>query len=145
MIPMTPLTVTLATLQLLAAVMAGEAAVLGDEGMLAVGYVALNRVNDGAFPDSLEHVLAPGAGFDGRAPEPTEHHLALARYVLEEPDWTGGMLYAYSLQDRLRLLYPPGDLVIGEGTFQLHLYRKWPGMRKIPTRRRLRGTMSVQQ
>lgn len=142
---MTPLTITLTTLHVLASVMAGEAEILGDEGMLGVGHIALNRVDDPAFSNTLEKVLAVGAGFAGRVSQPSAHHVALASYVLTESDWTDGMLYAYSLQDRKRLLYPPGDLVIGEGTYQLHLYKAWPGLRKLPTRHRLRSPVNIQQ
>lgn len=113
---------TLTLLILLAGTMAGEADVLGEPAMLAVGHVALNRLASPDFPNDLRTVLHQGfRGFR----EPTEWHVALARRVLSEPDTTDGCLFALSRQDMEMLAFPRGDLEFGQDFFRLYCYRNW--------------------
>ena len=112
---------------LLASVMVGEAEVLGEAAMLTVGHVIMNRVASDDFPNTVVEVIQQYRQWNGRG-YPRRYHKGLARRVLRRPrDSTGGMLFCYSEQDRGRLELPEGDIVIGDGIFQLHLYREWPG------------------
>ena len=115
---------------ILAAVMAGEAGILGDDAMLGVGHGIMNRVVSPYFPDTVMEVLFQPGQWNGWE-DPTEHHRSLAKAVLRrDHDPTGGMLYAYSEQDRQRLGFPEGDKVYGTGrVFRVHLYKEYPGDR----------------
>lgn len=107
---------------LLASMMAGEAQVVGVEGMMAVCSVAENRVADPRFGGDLREVIMEGFVARGQV-DPL--HLWLARACLNTSDTTGGMLYAISQQDRVRLGCPRGQIVIGEWPMQIHMSREW--------------------
>jgi hypothetical protein len=110
------------TVLLLAQMMIGEAGVLGPDAMIAVCSVAENRLTSDWFPDTMIDVLEKG--FYARGPV-TERHLRLARECLDLPDTTGGMLFAISEQDRLKLRCEPGDEIYSRGRYRMHLYRGW--------------------
>lgn len=111
----------------LAAVMVSEACVLGEEGMLAIGHVIMNRVARIDFPNDVISVIEqPGQW--ATPGDPMGYHEALARRVLRrDHDPTDGALFALSEQDREVLGFPDGDKVIelNEVT-KLHLYKVWP-------------------
>jgi len=115
---------------LLAAVLVGEAGVLGDDAMLAIGHAIMNRVSSPYSPDTVMEVLFQPRQWNGWG-EPTDHHRVLARLILRrQRDPTGGMLYAFSEQDREWLGFPEGDMIYGSGPiFRLHLYKEFPGER----------------
>jgi len=108
---------------LLAGMMLGEAGVLGPEAAKAVGHVALNRVAAEGYPNNLLSVIQQG--FYGWE-YPTAEYVRLAYEVLNEDDVTNGCLYALSRQDREMLKARRGDVVFGNGIYQLHLYKTWP-------------------
>lgn len=114
------------TVALLASVMLGEAGILGEEAMLAVGHVIMNRVSSNLFPDTVEDVIEQPYQWNGRA-HPGAYHEALARKVLRrDHDPTGGMLYTLSENDRRKLKFPVGDRIYTWKIFKLHLYEEWP-------------------
>ncbi|MFO1035411.1 MAG: cell wall hydrolase [Geminicoccaceae bacterium] len=91
------------SLNLMALNMYQEAGGEGDEGMLAVGWVVLNRVADPSYPKTIEGVISQGCQFswrcDGRSDAPRSEQrwrraLDLARTMLEAPppDPTGGAI-----------------------------------------------------
>ena len=111
---------------LLASVMVGEAEVLGEAAMLTVGHVIMNRVSSPDFPNTIVEVIQQYRQWNGRG-YPRRYHRGLARAVLRREKPPHDYLFCYSEQDRERLGLEEGDMVIGDGVFRLHLYRKWPG------------------
>lgn len=90
--------------QALALTMYHEAKGEGRLGMLAVGWVVLNRMADGRFPDSIEGIVYQGCQFswvcNGVPQQPTDRRAwrlaqQLARQLLAEPppDPTRGALW----------------------------------------------------
>ena len=73
---------------ILASILAGEAGMLSDTAMIAVGHVALNRLDVGLGID----------GFYGRA-EPEPRHIQLVNALPDHPDPTGGAYFILSHQD----------------------------------------------
>ncbi len=112
---------------LLASVMVREAEVLGEGAMLTVGHILMNRVSSPDFPNTMAEVIAQPRQWNGRG-YPRRYHKGLARQVLRrDGDIAGGMLYCYSQQDKERLGLAEGDMAMGDGMFQLHLYLEFPG------------------
>jgi len=104
----------------LASIMQGEAGVLGLPGMFAIGICAMSRM---ATHKSWH-------GFYGRA-KPSPQAYLLARVFMSIPSdiWTGlygTYPYCLSRQDIERLGFPKGDKIVGNGKYQIHLYRRWP-------------------
>ena len=102
------------------------------EAQRHVMWVARNRLRSPQF--AVERFAAdynPLDGFFGAAEtaSPEGEELALEVLLAEQKDDpTGGMFYVLSAQDRERLSFPHGDLVLtGARPFALHLYREWPG------------------
>ena len=113
--------------RLLARIAEGEAEVLGEEGMLAVMWVARNRVGDDRFPNDYEAV---SKAFYGRRRGDAKFKIVtLALAFLAKPqreDPTGRAIYAYSLADVRWWTLPTADAVVPDepvaGRWQLHLY-----------------------
>jgi len=91
------------SLHLMALNMYQEAGGEGDEGMLAVGWVVLNRLADPRYPKTIEGIIGQGCQFswrcDGKSDAPRSEErwrraLDLARTMLAEPppDPTGGAI-----------------------------------------------------
>jgi len=104
----------------LAIILQGEAAVLGMPGMFAVGLCVMARLSLGQRTDN----------FYGRA-TPSSEALFLSSLFLSVPPnvWTDNFgLYPYCLskQDVSKLRAPPGDKVVGNGKYQIHLFKEWP-------------------
>lgn len=82
---------------LLAQVMVHEAQGEGEEGMLAVGSVVMNRVNSELFPDTISEVVYQKKQFSGSRKiakiTPTEEEIALAEQVLQEGTVEEDVLY----------------------------------------------------
>jgi N-acetylmuramoyl-L-alanine amidase len=101
--------------ELLALSMYHEAKGEGRAGMLAVGWVVLNRVADPGYPDSVEGVVRQGCQFgwtcDDRPDEPT--HRAAWRQAL-------------GLAERLLAAAPPADPTRGALSFH-HATNESPG------------------
>lgn len=112
---------------ILARIAEGEAEVLGDEGMLAVMWVARNRVKDDRFPDDYAAVSVAFFGCKDKA-KPSTTALALGFLTkCQGDDPTGGAVYVFSLTDVRRLRLPPADVMIPaepmNRLWQLHFYR----------------------
>lgn len=109
-------------IELLAAIIQGEAAVLGPIGMYAVAGCLATQLDADWLPDEIESV------WYGRA-EPDEYAVWLAQAIESELIPTNGYLYCLSLNDISDLGFPPGELVVSltGKPYQLHLFRSWPG------------------
>jgi len=106
--------------------MLGEAGVLGEEAMLAVGHVIMNRVSSDFFPNTVTEVVEQPNQWNGRT-IPHGYEEALARQVLRRNhDPTKGMLYSLSENDRRKLKFPIGDKIYEWKVFKIHLYKEWP-------------------
>jgi len=104
----------------LAIILQGEGAVLGLPGMFAVGLCVMSRL---ALHQRTDN-------FYGRA-EPGSDALLLAEMFLSvSPNhWVEAYgLYPYCLskQDVEKLRAPPGDITVGKGKYEIHLFREWP-------------------
>ena len=96
------------TREILALNLYHEAKGEGREGMLAVGWVVLNRLADGAFPRAVADIVTQGCQFgwlcDDRPDEPTDHRawrraLAIAAELLTAdppPDPTRGAMWFHN-------------------------------------------------
>jgi len=109
---------------LIASIMIGEVGILDDaDAATAIGFVIKNRVASTQFPNTYAAVIEQG--FYGWA-DATDKYIGLAYGIFIREDPTDGCLYALSQQDRVQLGFRPGDIVYGSGTYQLHLYHRWP-------------------
>jgi len=107
---------------LLASILYGEAGVLGWPGMFAIGLCVMAR---------KQSYTNPYHGFYGHSFVPSSQAYILARVFLSvSPNiWVGlfgSYPYCLSKQDRERLGFPPGDIVIGRKKYQINMYKRWP-------------------
>ena len=104
----------------IATVLQGEGGIIGRLGMVAVADTLLARREAG---QSWEQVLG---AYYGNA-RPTGAAREIAEQMLAHPWKSQGMQFCFSEQDRVRMGWPEGDVVLRRGRWALHLRREWPG------------------
>ena len=108
--------------KLIAPVLQGEAGIIGYAGFIAVATCLMSRVYLG--------YNNPIGGFYGWA-TPTVASMEVAQIVVTTTpeEWVsewGIYPYCLSEQDRQKLDFPPGDIVVTKsGKYKIHMYRRW--------------------
>ncbi|NPV08363.1 MAG: hypothetical protein HPY83_10445 [Anaerolineae bacterium] len=106
-----------------AAVLQGEAGVLGPDGMTAVADTMLARLDSPDFPDTWEGVLRGYYAYEEPGPEAIAIAYAAVMHTWDHDDY----VYAYSAADIRSRRWREGDQVIRGRGAELHLARSWPG------------------
>ncbi len=106
----------------LAAIIQGEAEVMGRVGMEAVAGVIATQIDAGWYPYEIN------SKWYGRA-QPSDVAMELADKILEGTQEASGHLYCMSNEDVRLKSYAPGDKIVSIPgiSHQLHLYEEYPG------------------
>ena len=108
----------------IAARSAGEADVVGAEGVYLVACTIVNRLRSPHYPETLDGVLRAYFAPDET---PTAEYVALAEKAL-----SGGcppVVYAFSVQDTAKLGFDraSADFVVAHKRWALYFWADWPG------------------